>query len=74
MNLFEPQGITDMSWETDSSGIALGGWEISLTPRDMAKLGDLYLHGDRLFQPDGSRPSPHSTSERITAWGTAYSG
>lgn len=43
-NLFEPLGITDYRWERDGQGIALGGWGLQITPRDMAKLGLLYLH------------------------------
>jgi CubicO group peptidase (beta-lactamase class C family) len=42
--LFGPLGISDYSWETDRSGIPIGGWGLSLTPRDMAKFGFLYLH------------------------------
>jgi len=44
-NLFGPLGIKDPSWDRDPSGIPIGGWGLSLTPRDMAKLGYLYLHG-----------------------------
>ncbi|HVO38481.1 MAG TPA: serine hydrolase [Spirochaetia bacterium] len=43
-NLFGPLGIKDPSWERDPAGIPVGGWGLSLTPRDMAKLGYLYLH------------------------------
>jgi CubicO group peptidase (beta-lactamase class C family) len=43
-NLFEPLGITHVQWESDPSGIPNGGWGMHLTPRDMAKLGYLYLH------------------------------
>ncbi len=43
-NLFEPLGITQFSWRTSSNGIPIGGWGLQLTPRDMAKLGYLYLH------------------------------
>jgi CubicO group peptidase (beta-lactamase class C family) len=43
-NLFEPLGITDFIWELDKQGIPLGGAGLNLTPRDMAKLGYLYLH------------------------------
>lgn len=43
-NLFEPLGITRYRWETDSKGIPIGGWGLNLTPRDMAKLGYLFLH------------------------------
>ncbi len=43
-NLFQPLGITNMRWETDRQGIPIGGWGLNITPRDMAKLGYLYLH------------------------------
>jgi CubicO group peptidase (beta-lactamase class C family) len=42
--LFGPLGIRDPFWERDPSGIPIGGWGLRLTPRDMAKLGYLYLH------------------------------
>jgi CubicO group peptidase (beta-lactamase class C family) len=42
-NLFKPLGIDDYHWESDPSGITIGGWGLMLTPRDMAKLGYLYL-------------------------------
>jgi CubicO group peptidase (beta-lactamase class C family) len=42
--LFQPLGISDIRWETDPTGISIGGWGLFLTPRDMAKLGYLYLH------------------------------
>ena len=44
-NLFEPLGITGWTWEQDADGIPIGGWGLRLTPRDMAKLGYLYLRG-----------------------------
>jgi CubicO group peptidase (beta-lactamase class C family) len=43
-NLFEPLGLTNLSWDNDRSGMPIGGWGLQLTPRDMAKLGYLYLH------------------------------
>jgi CubicO group peptidase (beta-lactamase class C family) len=45
--LFEPLGIADFGWETDPDGTACGGWGLRLTPRDMAKLGYLYLNEGR---------------------------
>jgi CubicO group peptidase (beta-lactamase class C family) len=42
--LFEPLGITNMNWSVDSTGIPIGGWGLQITPREMAKLGYLYLH------------------------------
>lgn len=43
-NLFKPLGIKKYTWENDAQGISIGGWGLSLAPRDMAKLGYLYLH------------------------------
>jgi CubicO group peptidase (beta-lactamase class C family) len=44
--LFQPLGISNMQWDTNADGIPIGGWGIQMTPRDMAKLGYLYLqHG-----------------------------
>jgi len=34
-NLFEPLGISDVVWETDSRGIANGGWGLKMTPLDL---------------------------------------
>jgi CubicO group peptidase (beta-lactamase class C family) len=42
--LFEPLGITNLHWETDAQGLPIGGWGLNITPRDMAKLGYLYLN------------------------------
>ena len=44
-NLFKPLGITDIRWDADPAGIAIGGSNLQLTPRDMAKFGYLYLKG-----------------------------
>jgi CubicO group peptidase (beta-lactamase class C family) len=41
--LFKPLGITDVVWGTDAAGIAVGGSDLRLTPRDMARFGYLYL-------------------------------
>jgi CubicO group peptidase (beta-lactamase class C family) len=43
-SLFKRLGISNVSWQADPSGITAGGWGLQLTPRDMAKLGYLYLH------------------------------
>lgn len=42
--LFEPLGISNANWNTDSTGIPIGGWGLQIAARDMAKLGFLYLH------------------------------
>jgi CubicO group peptidase (beta-lactamase class C family) len=41
--LFQPLGISNIQWDTDAAGILIGGWGLQITPRDMAKLGYLYL-------------------------------
>ena len=44
-NLLGPLGISDIRWKTYQNGLEVGGAGIQLTPRDMAKLGYLYLRG-----------------------------
>jgi CubicO group peptidase (beta-lactamase class C family) len=43
--LFEPLGIAPGRWMSDPQGIAFGAGGVRLKPRDMAKLGQLYLQG-----------------------------
>ena len=43
--LFRPLGITQRRWPADPQGINIGGAELQITPRDMAKFGYLYLNG-----------------------------
>jgi len=43
-NLFKPLGVSVDLWDTDPKGIQTGGWGLRITPREMAKLGYLYLH------------------------------
>ncbi len=44
-HLFEPLGISDVVWEADPQGISIGWEGLEMRPRDMAKLGYLYLNG-----------------------------
>lgn len=48
--LFDPIGITNFTWETDPNGTYLGGVGLSLTTRDMALFGYLYLKNGFLFK------------------------
>jgi CubicO group peptidase (beta-lactamase class C family) len=41
--LFKPLGIVGMDWETDPSGINVGGWGLRLKTEDIAKFAQLYL-------------------------------
>jgi len=42
-HLFSPLGISRVSWERDGSGLPWGGGGIRMRPRDLAKIGLLYL-------------------------------
>jgi CubicO group peptidase (beta-lactamase class C family) len=42
--LFAPIGIRNPRWDRSPYGLPIGGWGLWLTPRDMARLGYLYLH------------------------------
>jgi CubicO group peptidase (beta-lactamase class C family) len=44
-NLFGPLGIDDVMWRADPQGISGGGAGLYMHPRDMAKIGYLYLRG-----------------------------
>jgi len=43
-NLFKPLGIRQRHWDNDPQGYYTGGFGLSLTARDLAKLGFLYLN------------------------------
>ena len=43
-SLFEPLGISNVSWPSDPQGNNHGWGDLRLTPYDMAKLGYLYLN------------------------------
>jgi CubicO group peptidase (beta-lactamase class C family) len=42
--LFGPLGIDQVSWPKDSDGVSHGFADLKIAPRDMAKLGYLWLH------------------------------
>ena len=42
--LFGPLGITNWHWDRDPQGLTIGDGMLTLLPRDMAKVGYLYLH------------------------------
>jgi len=45
--LAAPLGITLAKWPRDPQGVYFGGNDMLLTPRQMLKFGELYLHGGR---------------------------
>lgn len=69
-NLFEPMGIKEYDWLADGAGTTIGGQNLSMTPRDMAKLGFLYLHKGNW---DGEQLVPADWVElSLTPQGDAY--
>lgn len=43
--LFGPLGISESGWPRDPQGVTRGWGDLQLQPRDLARLGFLYLHG-----------------------------
>ncbi len=75
--LFGPLGITDYNWMTDPSGIPIGGYGLQLMPRDMAKLGYLYLHngewdGKQIVSAQWVRDATRSHTATDGALGYGY--
>lgn len=55
--LFDPLGISGVTWDCSPQGICCGGWGIHVSAEDIAKLGMLYLNGG-IFE--GKRILPES--------------
>jgi CubicO group peptidase (beta-lactamase class C family) len=84
--LFDPLGIENADWETDSQGINTGAWGLRVKTEDIAKLGLLYLHkgvwnGKRLL-PEAwideatriqiANASPADKAAQISDWSQGY--
>jgi CubicO group peptidase (beta-lactamase class C family) len=50
--LFGPLGISDYRWPTDPDRNALGYGHLELRPRELVRLGELYLDGGRGLVPE----------------------
>ncbi|SDN02232.1 serine hydrolase [Afipia sp. GAS231] len=64
--LFGPLGIDEWRWRRDPQGVSTGGNGLALLPRDMAKIGYLYLRsgqweGKTLLPPAFVEQSSHAT-------------
>ena len=75
--LFTPMGITRYKWEKDTRGLSNGGWGLLLTPREMAKLGYLYLHagewdGQQLVSTDWVRLATQRHTDATDGLGYGY--
>ena len=55
-HLFRPLGISDVRWDYDPQGINIGSATMYIIPRDMAKLGYLYL-SDGMWEGETIIPS-----------------
>lgn len=78
-NLFNPLGITDFYWEmcdTDTNDLTDTGGGLRLRPRDMAKIGQLYLDngnykGNQIISEQWVE---NSLEPRLEAWNPMYYG
>jgi CubicO group peptidase (beta-lactamase class C family) len=62
--LFGPLGISEFRWPADPDGNALGYGHLELRPRELARLGELYLDRGRELLPNGfvaAATTAHST-------------
>jgi len=70
-NLFGPLGIRDVVWADDPQGRSHGWGDSHLFPRDVAKIGYLYLHGG---QWDGKQIVPANWVAMATTPATGERG
>jgi len=71
--LFGPLGINDLSWGHDPQGISNGGQGLDLQPRDIAKIGYLYLRngeweGEQLLSPAWIDKVNHAIVDMHNRW------
>ena len=60
--LFRPMDIADIDWLRDPQGLPAGGFGLAMHPRDMAKIGWLYLRGGEW---QGQRLVPHEWIDEV---------
>lgn len=74
--LFEPLGIEVHSWQRSPEGYYFGGNSLAMTPRDLARFGQLYLQegrwGDRQIVPE--EWVERSTRLEAEGWPERYGG
>jgi CubicO group peptidase (beta-lactamase class C family) len=79
-NLFQPLGIApvpESGWMADPQGVSFGGAGLSLTPRDMAKLGYLYLKegkwdGQQIVSSSWAKSSTKLQTMKDDGYGEGY--
>ena len=62
-NLFGPLGINSSYWRTDPQSISIGGLGLYLQPREMAKIGYLYLRNGAW---EGKQLLPFAWIDKVT--------
>jgi len=74
--LFAPIGMTSVKWDTAADGVNYGGFGLSMTPRDMLRLGYLYLNngnwnGTQIIPADyvAATPPPAGEDYGYLFWG-----
>ena len=74
-HLFGPLGISGVEWWSDPTGVAVGGYGLWMTPRDMARLGYLYLRdgvwdGQQILPPGwvGASTTSHTQGYGYQWW------
>jgi len=77
--LFQPIGITDFAWISDSDGVTYGGSELRLSPRNMARFGYLMLNkgnwdGKQVVSEEWviNSGTSHFDFQQITGFGYGY--
>jgi CubicO group peptidase (beta-lactamase class C family) len=75
--LFKPLGISNVVWDTDAAGIPIGGWGLQITPREMAKLGYLYLQdgqwdGQQIVSAEWVENATKRHTQTDSDWGYGY--
>ena len=76
--LFGPLGITSVEWDTTDCGSPIGGMGIYITPRDMLRLGQLYLNdgvwnGARIL-PEGWTAASQPKTNTMLSYGYLFWG
>lgn len=75
--LFGPLGITDYAWARDSQGYNNGGSSLVILPRDMAKLGFLFLNngtwdGEQIVPAEWVASASQQHISLWSDWGYGY--
>jgi len=71
--LFGPIGVTNVAWQAAGNGTNFGGWGLSLTPRAMARFGELYRNNG-VWQGKQVVPASWATTATTAHCSTPWNG